>query len=61
MSPPARRHPTAEGRSGSRIDFQGGGCYLGIPDSGLSERSRVSREPGAVQDDPARQANGAGP
>lgn len=31
MSPLARPHPTTEGRSGSRIDLEGGGCYLGIP------------------------------
>ena len=49
MSPLARLHPTTEGRSGSRIDLEGGGRYLGIPDIALSERSRVSKEPGAVQ------------
>ncbi len=31
MSPLARLHPTTEGRRGSRIDLEEGGCYLGIP------------------------------
>ncbi len=31
MSPLARPHPTTEGRSGSRIDLEEGGRYLGIP------------------------------
>jgi hypothetical protein len=49
MSPLARLHPTTEGRRGSRIDLEEGGAIWVSPDSALSERSRVSREPGAVQ------------
>ncbi len=31
MSPLARLYPATEARRGSRIDLEGGGCYLGIP------------------------------
>ena len=49
MSPLARPHPTTEGRRGSRIDLEERGRYLISPELALSERSRVSRELGAVQ------------
>jgi len=49
MSPPVRHHPTIEGRSGSRIDLEEAGAICVSPEIALSERSRVSREPGAVQ------------
>jgi hypothetical protein len=49
MSPLARPHPTTEGRRGSRIDLEERGRYLISPEIALSERSRVSRELGAVQ------------
>ena len=48
MSPPVRHHPTIEGRSGSRIDLEEAGAIWVSPEIALSERSRVSREPGAV-------------
>jgi hypothetical protein len=49
MSPLVRPHPTTEGRRGSRIDLEERGRYLNSPQIALSERSRVSRGPGAVQ------------
>jgi len=59
MSPLARPHPTTEGRRGSRIDLEERGRYLISPEIALSERSRVSREPGAVhRSEAAKQRNG---
>ena len=49
MSPLARLHPTTEGRRGSRIDLEEGGAIWVSPEIAQSERSRVSKEPGAVQ------------
>jgi hypothetical protein len=49
MSPLARLHPTTEGRRGSRIDLEEGGAIWISPEIAQSERSRVSKEPGAVQ------------
>jgi hypothetical protein len=49
MSPLARPHPTTEGRRGSRIDLEKEGAIWVSPEIAPSERSRVSREPGAVQ------------
>jgi hypothetical protein len=49
MSPLARPHPTTEGRRGFRIDLEEGGAIWVSPEIAQSERSRVSKEPGAVQ------------
>jgi hypothetical protein len=48
MNPLARLHPTTEGRRGSRIDLEEGGAIWVSPEIAQSERSRVSKEPGAV-------------
>jgi hypothetical protein len=52
MSPVARLHPTTEGRRGSRIDLEEGGAIYVSPEIAQSERSRVSKEPGAVHSTP---------
>ncbi len=49
MSRTARLPPTSEGRRGSRIDLRRGAAIWVSPEQRSSERSRVSRKPGAVQ------------